>query len=183
MAAATLENAHYIPPINTIGTPVIANDAVQEKKKKKGKKDKKKKKQVSEDKAIREAVGVIVIDSNTKKILMLASRKDENILVLPRDDCNVDQQEHPEKAAIRLLHDKAGIEAHYLAKRLGCFSESNKKGRVVAHHWMYEVHNPILLDDWPESNRKRVWMTHEEALKASENKRMARLALQKVNFE
>lgn len=54
MAAATLENAHYIPPVNTIGTPVIANDAVQEKKKKKGKKDKKKKKQVSEDKAIRE---------------------------------------------------------------------------------------------------------------------------------
>lgn len=90
---------------------------------------------------------------------MLASRKDENILVLPRDDCNVDQQEHPEKAAIRLLHDKAGIEAHYLAKRLGCFSESNKKGRVVAHHWMYEVHNPILLDDWPESNRKRVWVS------------------------
>lgn len=55
MAAATLENAHYIPPVNTIGTPVVTNDAVQEKKKKKGKKDKKKKKQVNEeDKAIRE---------------------------------------------------------------------------------------------------------------------------------
>lgn len=99
-----------------------------------------------------------MIDSANQKILMIESRKNKDVFVLPRDDCH--PQEHPEKAAIRLLHDKAGINTNYLSKRVGCFSESNKKGRVVAHHWMYEVHNPKLLDNWPESNRKRVWVCH-----------------------
>ncbi|CEJ03927.1 hypothetical protein RMCBS344292_17900 [Rhizopus microsporus] len=168
-------------PVNKtmLGSPVVEGNIVQLKEEKKKKKNKKKNN--SDPKPIREAVGAIVIDSINQKILMIESRKNKDTFVLPRDDCH--PQEHPEKAAIRLLHDKAGIDTNYLSKRVGCFSESNKKGRVVAHHWMYEVHNPKLLDNWPESNRKRVWMIHEEALKASENKRMAYLALQKINFD
>lgn len=185
MAAATLESSYIHSTNPTIGLPATTTEDKKVEKKKNKKKDKKKtnKKTKKEpvNKPIREAVGVIIVNRSEKKVLMLGSRKDEKVLVVPRDDCQMD--EHPEKAAVRILHQKAGVDALFLSKRIGCFSESNKKGRVVAHHWMYEVHNPTLLDQWPESSRKRVWMTYEEALKASENKRMARLALEKIVFD
>jgi ADP-ribose pyrophosphatase YjhB (NUDIX family) len=99
---------------------------------------------------------VIVIDPATQKVLMLESRKRPGAYVLPRDDCQT--EEHPEKAALRLLMDKAGVSTSFLSCRVGSYSESNKKGRVIAHHWMYEVHAPTLLETWPESDRQRVWV-------------------------
>lgn len=90
---------------------------------------------------------------------MLSSRKKEGAYVLPRDDCQTEPtEEHPEKAAIRLLHEKAGVAATFLSSRVGSYAESNKKGKVIAHHWMYEVNAPTLLETWPDATRQRVWV-------------------------
>ncbi|KAI8080854.1 uncharacterized protein B0P05DRAFT_458000, partial [Gilbertella persicaria] len=81
--------------------------------------DKKSKKQ------IRQAVGGIVIDSANKKVLMLSSRKSENAHRLPRGDC--DENETPEQAVIRVLHDEAGVEVEKVTQRVGTYTEANKK--------------------------------------------------------
>lgn len=92
---------------------------------------------------------------------MLGSRKKEGTYVLPRDDCQT--EEHPEKAAIRLLHEKAGVTATFLSNRVGTYSETNKKGKVIAQHWMYEANAPLLLETWPESDRQRVWVRYNKS--------------------
>lgn len=126
---------------------------------------------------------MIVIDPATHKVLMLSSRKNEGAYVLPRDDCKTEPvEEHPEKAALRLLNEKAGVAATFLSSRVGSYSESNKKGKVIAHHWMYEVHAPTLLETWPNADRQRVWVPYEDALKATEKKRMSHLALEKCSL-
>ncbi|KAI9365136.1 hypothetical protein BD770DRAFT_377877 [Pilaira anomala] len=189
MTSDELENAAVIDP--TVGSDVVADEDApkKEKKDKKDKKDKKEKKkekkseEEKEPKPIRQAVGVIVIDPATQKVLLLSSKKKEGAYVLPRDDCQTEPtEEHPEKAAIRLLHEKAGVAATFLSSRVGSYSESNKKGKVTAHHWMYEVNAPTLLETWPESDRKRVWVSYEDALKAVEGKRMSHLALTKCSL-
>ncbi|KAI9484115.1 MAG: hypothetical protein EXX96DRAFT_560952 [Benjaminiella poitrasii] len=203
----------YSTPASLPGAPVIADEDLpqkKEKKEKKSKKDKKAKDKKAKDKKakdkkasnkkkatkkdtsaekpkepkpIRQAVGVIVIDPSTQKILMLESKKKQGTYVLPRDDCKSKPlEEHPEKAALRLLHEKAGVSATFLTARVGSYSESNKKGKVIAHHWMYEVHGPTLLQSWPGVNRQRVWVPYEEALKATEKKRMSHLALEKCSL-
>jgi ADP-ribose pyrophosphatase YjhB (NUDIX family) len=128
------------------------------------------------------AVGVIVIDAATQKVLLLSSRKREGAYVLPRGDCNANPDEHPEKAALRILQETAGASATFLTNRVGSYAEANKKGKVVAHHWMYEVHSPVFQNTWPESERQRVWVTYNEALAATKNKRMSHLALQKCSL-
>ncbi|KAG0173032.1 hypothetical protein DFQ28_009070 [Apophysomyces sp. BC1034] len=135
--------------------------------------DQKKKKK----KIIRQAVGAVIIDSTTKKVLMLSSRKRENALVLPRGECETDTQETPENATIRVLLSEAGVSVSSLTQRVGTFTEANKKGKIIAHHWMYEVHDPTLVDTWAGSDRKRVWVTLNEALTATTDRRMAHLAL------
>ncbi|GAA5807182.1 hypothetical protein MFLAVUS_000536 [Mucor flavus] len=190
MATVTLENtAAIIDPVNVPGSDVVADEDVpKEKKDKKDKKNKKSKKskkdkEEKEAKPIRQAVGVIVIDPATQKVLMLSSRKKEGAYVLPRDDCQTEPtEEHPEKAAIRLLHEKAGVAATFLSSRVGSYAESNKKGRVIAHHWMYEVNAPTLLETWPDATRQRVWVPYSDALKATESKRMSHLALTKCTL-
>jgi ADP-ribose pyrophosphatase YjhB (NUDIX family) len=125
---------------------------------------------------------VIVIDAATQKVLLLSSRKREGAYVLPRGDCNANPEEHPEKAALRILQETAGASATFLTSRVGSYSEANKKGKVVAHHWMYEVHSPVFQNTWPESERQRVWVPYKDALAATENKRMSHLALQKCSL-
>ncbi|KAI8371922.1 hypothetical protein BD560DRAFT_395844 [Blakeslea trispora] len=191
-------------PLELPGAPVVPDEDSSEKKKKKEKKDKKekekekkkekkdkkdkkdkqkdkakekKKKEESaeQDKPIRQAVGVIVIDQSTQKILLLESLKRPGAYVLPRDDCLPD--EHPEKAAIRLLAEKAGIQTTFLSCRVGSYSETNKKGRITDQHWMYEVHSYNLL----ESDRQK-WFTYEDALGALKEKKISHLALEKCSL-
>ncbi|KAI8971220.1 hypothetical protein BDB01DRAFT_811763 [Pilobolus umbonatus] len=114
---------------------------------------------------------------------MLAGKKKEGVFVLPRDDCKVDpEEEHPEKAALRVLLEEAGVSADYLTRLIGSFDDTSKKGRVTAQHWMYEVHAPALLDTWSNADRERVWVTYEEALTATEKKKMSHLALEKCSL-
>ncbi|KAF7731211.1 hypothetical protein EC973_000626 [Apophysomyces ossiformis] len=135
--------------------------------------DKKEKKK----KIIRQAVGAVIIDTTTNKVLMLSSRKRANAFVLPRGECQIDLEETPEKATIRVLLEEAGVSVTSLTQRVGTFTEANKKGKIIAHHWMYEVHNPTLLDTWPGSDRQRVWIPLNEAITATKDRRMACLAL------
>ncbi|KAI9024273.1 hypothetical protein CLU79DRAFT_746407 [Phycomyces nitens] len=109
---------------------------------------------------------------------MLSNPKKDGALRLPRGDCLTDPApEHPEKAAMRILLEKAGVSVDYMTRRIGTYTEANKKGKITAHHWMFEVHNPTLLDTWPESDRTRSWVTVNEALIATEDRRMSHLAL------
>lgn len=87
---------------------------------------------------------------------MLSSRKTENAYRLPRGDC--DENETPEQAIVRVLRDEAGVKVDRIARKLGTYCEANKKGKTIAHHWIYEIQNPRLLDSWPALDRKRIWV-------------------------
>ncbi|GAA5807530.1 hypothetical protein MFLAVUS_000893 [Mucor flavus] len=126
-------------------------------------------------KPIRQAVGGIVIDTNTNKVLMLSSRKEEGAYRLPRGNC--DENETPEQAVVRVLHDEAGVKVETVGGRVGTYTEANKKGKIVGHHWIFEVSDHVLLDSWPALDRKRVWFTFEEAIAACADRHISRLAL------
>lgn len=135
-----------------------------------------------------------MIDTTTNKVLMLSSRKSEGSYRLPRGNC--DENETPEEAVARVLHDEAGIQVDKVTLRVGTYTEANKKGKIVGHHWIFEVKDPKILDSWPALDRKRVWVsfllrgveyrltffllnqfTHEEAVAASADRHISRLAL------
>ncbi|KAL1931249.1 hypothetical protein VTP01DRAFT_10386 [Rhizomucor pusillus] len=108
-------------------------------------------------KPIRQAIGVLVIDKKAKRVLLISSRKREGAFVLPRGDCN--EAEEPAQAALRILFEEAGVFASQVSCRVGTFTEANKKGNIVAHNWMYEVHDAMLLENWPASKqRNRKWV-------------------------
>jgi ADP-ribose pyrophosphatase YjhB (NUDIX family) len=100
---------------------------------------------------------------------MLSSRKAENAFRLPRGNC--DENETPEQAVVRVLHDEAGVQVENVSQKVGTYTEANKKGKIVGHHWIYEVTNPTLLESWPALDRKRVWVScHIYANRGKANK-------------
>lgn len=107
--------------------------------------------------SVHQAIGVLVIDKKAKRVLLISSRKREGAFVLPRGDCN--EAEEPAQAALRILFEEAGVFASQVSCRVGTFTEANKKGNIVAHNWMYEVHDAMLLENWPASKqRNRKWV-------------------------
>ncbi|KAI8099943.1 uncharacterized protein BX664DRAFT_355310 [Halteromyces radiatus] len=135
--------------------------------------EKKKKKK----KTLRHAVGLIVIDPITKGVLMLSSKKREGAYVLPKGDCLVEPKtETYEEAAFRVLYE-AGIKASSLSRKVGVYTEANKKGKIIAHHAMFEVSSFTLLQPSPEFGRTRVWVSYENAIKASLDRPMSCIAL------
>lgn len=77
--------------------------------------------------------------------------------MLPRGDCN--QKDDPAQAALRILFEEAGVFASQVNCCVGTYTDANKKGKIVAHNWMYEVHDALLLETWPSSEqRKREWV-------------------------
>lgn len=107
--------------------------------------------------SVHQAIGVLVIDKKAKRVLLISSRKREGAFVLPRGDCN--EAEEPAQAALRIIFEEAGVFASQVSCRVGTFTEANKKGNIVAHNWMYEVHDAMLLENWPASKqRNRKWV-------------------------
>lgn len=102
-------------------------------------------------------MGAVVIDTENKRVLMVSSRKFENVYRLPKGEC--DGEETHEEAIIRCLHDESGIKIDKVNRRIGTYTEANKKGRIVAHHWMYEVLDPTLMETWPALDREREWVS------------------------
>ncbi|KAG1054147.1 hypothetical protein G6F42_028885 [Rhizopus arrhizus] len=72
-----------------------------------------------------QAVGGLVIDTTNNKVMMLSSRKAEGAYRLPRGNC--DENETPEQAVVRVLHDEAGVEVENVTQRVGTYTEANKK--------------------------------------------------------
>ena len=81
---------------------------------------------------------------------MLTSRKREGAFVLPRGERNDDIQETSEEAAFRIIYEEAGIRViNQSPKRSGTYCEANKRGKTIAHHWMYEFRDPKLIQTTP----------------------------------
>lgn len=146
-------------------------------------------------KPIRQAVGVVVGDPATGRILMLTSRKRQGALVLPRGERA--EGEEAEAAALRILQEEGSMQATGLLNRLGTYIEANKRGKTIAHHWMYEIpytrttiitKRPPLPSSSSSSQeeeineRTRVWVTFEQALEATMDRPMSRLALTNSSF-
>jgi hypothetical protein len=105
-----------------------------------------------------QAVGLIVIDPVTKRVLMLSSKKRENAYVLPKGDCMMESEtERYEDAAFRVLME-AGIKAHSLSRRIAVYTDANKKGKIIGHHAMYECTSFSLTQPPAEFDRTRVWV-------------------------
>ncbi|KAG2215058.1 hypothetical protein INT45_006295 [Circinella minor] len=153
--------------------------------------------QKKKKKTIRQAVGVIITDSKTNRVLMLTSRKREGALVLPRGERNEDSQETSEEAALRIIYEEAGIRViHQSPKHLGTYCEANKRGKTIAHHWMYEIRDAKLIQTTPptktitnsegqqvvQKHRDVVWVPYGEALNATLDRSMSHLALQNSSF-
>lgn len=148
-------------------------------------------------KPIRQAVGVVVGDPATGRILMLTSRKRQGALVLPRGERA--EGEEADAAALRVLQEEGSIQATGVLNRLGTYIEANKRGKTIAHHWMYEIpytrttiitKRPPLPtssaalqgEDEENNERTRVWVTFEQALQATMDRPMSRLALTNSSF-
>lgn len=100
-----------------------------------------------------------MIDTVTQKVLMVQSKKKKDTFVLPRDNCA--EFEDPKTAALRLLNEKAGVTIDSIENQIGTFKDVNKKGRITANHYLYEVHDITFLDNWKDSNkRQRVWVRY-----------------------
>ncbi|CAO3643696.1 unnamed protein product [Cunninghamella blakesleeana] len=135
--------------------------------------DEKKKKK----KELRKAVGIVVIDPATKRVLMVSSQKREGAYVLPRGDCNLEKNESFEDCALRTLKEKACIEAKGFSRRIGTFAEASKRGKTVGHHTMFEVTDFTVLSASKDYSRERVWVEYNRALMATQDRPMSHLAL------
>ncbi|KAI9496975.1 hypothetical protein BDB00DRAFT_806273 [Zychaea mexicana] len=145
-------------------------------------------------KGIRQAVGIIVNDRKTGKILMLKSRKREGALVLPRGERDDENKETSDDAVIRILSEEAGlIRVDKSPIRLGTYCEGNKRGKTIAHHWMYEIRDAKFVIERTatkastelqeqQEQRERVWVTFKEALEATLDRPMSHLALKNSSF-
>ncbi|KAI8888707.1 hypothetical protein K501DRAFT_172461 [Backusella circina FSU 941] len=129
-----------------------------------------------EKKPIRQVVGAVVIDTENKRVLMLSSNKFENVYCLPKGICETEEETH-EEAIIRCLHDEAGLQVEKVNRRIGTYTEANKRGKIVAHHWMYEVLDPTLMESWPALDREREWFSFRDAIGYSSEHHISRLAL------
>ncbi|CAO3598884.1 unnamed protein product [Absidia cylindrospora] len=159
------------PPAIVAPTPQLQqnNKLVQQ-----GEETEKKKKK---KKGMRHAVGLVVIDPSTKRVLMLSSRKRENAYVLPKGDCQMEPEaERYEDTAFRVLME-AGIKAHNLSRRIAIYTDANKKGKIVGHHAMYECTSFSLLPPPANYDRTRVWVAYDVALRATEDRPMSLMAL------
>ncbi|KAI9314949.1 hypothetical protein BX666DRAFT_1861491, partial [Dichotomocladium elegans] len=132
-----------------------------------------------------QAIGIIVGDPEANKVLMLSSRKRPGALVLPRGEIeeeesysNVGTKRNPVNVALHVLEQEANVTANPgFLRHLGTFVEANKRGKTVGHHWIYEVpySNTTFLPS--NSGRTRMWVTYQDALKATMDRPMSHLAL------
>ncbi|KAI8350166.1 NUDIX hydrolase domain-like protein [Blakeslea trispora] len=117
---------------------------------------------------IRQVAGCLPIDSVSKRVILISSRKNPDNWVIPKGGWETDEtQEH---AALRETWEESGIKGHII-RHLGTFVEKKKK-KVKAHHWIYELQIDEIVKKYPEcKKRDRRWFTYDEALIATESNR------------
>ncbi|CAO3677625.1 unnamed protein product [Umbelopsis ramanniana] len=128
-------------------------------------------------KALKHSAGILAIDKESRTILLVSSLKREGAWVLPKGPCMTEPQvEAPESAACRVAWEVAGVRGD-LKKKVGTFTEAGKKGKINAYNWMYEMEIYKMEDTWPEQDRKRVWVSYEDAMRATADRPIAQLAI------
>ncbi|KAF7729015.1 hypothetical protein EC973_005046 [Apophysomyces ossiformis] len=120
---------------------------------------------VVDDNNIRQVAGCLPIDPVNKRFLLISSRKNVNTWVLPKGGWETDETQ--EQAALRETWEEAGVKGN-ITRHIGVFAERTKKGKVKAHHWIYELEIQEVVKKFPEKKkRERRWFTYDEALLAA----------------
>ncbi|KAG0170179.1 hypothetical protein DFQ28_002244 [Apophysomyces sp. BC1034] len=118
-----------------------------------------------DDNNIRQVAGCLPIDPVNKRFLLISSRKNVNTWVLPKGGWETNETQ--EQAALRETWEEAGIKGN-ITRHVGVFAEKTKKGKVKAHHWIYELEIQEVVKKFPEKKkRERRWFTYDEALLAT----------------
>ncbi|KAH8556324.1 hypothetical protein BGW37DRAFT_416710, partial [Umbelopsis sp. PMI_123] len=123
------------------------------------------------------SAGILAIDHEHHTILLVSSLKREGAWVLPKGACMAEPQvEAPESAACRVAWETAGIRGA-IKKKVGTFTEAGKRGKINAYNWMYEIQVYKIEDEWPGQDRKRIWVSYEDALQATTDRPISQLAI------
>ncbi|KAG2188865.1 hypothetical protein INT44_004005 [Umbelopsis vinacea] len=118
--------------------------------------------QVYDEDNVRQVAGCIPIDLRTNRVLLITSSKHEGVWVLPKGGWENDETQA--QAAARETWEEAGVRGT-IARQIGTFVETTKKGTAKAHHCIFEMHINEILKKWPEKKkRERRWFTFDEAL-------------------
>ncbi|RCH79283.1 hypothetical protein CU098_005721 [Rhizopus stolonifer] len=138
-------------------------------------------KDVVDENDVRQVAGCVPIDIQNGRVLLISSRKNKDAWVLPKGGW--EQDETQQHAAQRETWEEAGIKGT-IVKQLGVFEElTNKKRRLKAHHWIFEMHIEEVVKKFPErKKRERRWFTLHEALIATKTHRYIQEALLKSSL-
>ncbi|KAG0746913.1 hypothetical protein G6F57_007261 [Rhizopus arrhizus] len=133
-------------------------------------------KDVVDENDVRQVAGCVPIDVQNQRVLLISSRKNKDAWVLPKGGW--EQDETQQHAAQRETWEEAGIKGT-IVRQLGVFEErTNKKRRLKAHHWIFEMHIEEVVKKFPErKKRERRWFTLQEALIATKTHRYLQEAL------
>ncbi|KAI9030792.1 NUDIX hydrolase domain-like protein [Phycomyces nitens] len=119
---------------------------------------------MTDENNIRQVAGCLPIDHQEKRFLLISSRKNADAWVLPKGGWEVNETK--EQAALRETWEEAGVKG-IIYKHIGVFADKTNKGKVKAHHWVYELEIQEVVKKFPErKKRERRWFTYEEALLA-----------------
>ncbi|KAI7863408.1 NUDIX hydrolase domain-like protein [Spinellus fusiger] len=113
---------------------------------------------------VRQVAGCLPIDPKSKRVLLISSRKKANAWVLPKGGWETNETK--EQAALRETWEEAGVKG-VIYRHVGVFVDKSNKGKVKAHHWVYELEIYEVMKKFPErKKRERRWFTYEESLLA-----------------
>ncbi|KAI9359785.1 NUDIX hydrolase domain-like protein [Pilaira anomala] len=113
---------------------------------------------VVDENNIRQVAGCIPLDLQNRRVLLISSRKNKNAWVLPKGGWERDEtQKH---AAQRETWEEAGIKGT-ITRQIGVFEErTNKKRKLKAHHWIFEMIIEEVAKKFPEKKkRERRWVS------------------------
>ncbi|KAG9066204.1 hypothetical protein KI688_001425 [Linnemannia hyalina] len=133
------------------------------------------------DEGARLVAGCVPIDKRGRRVLLVASSKNEGEWVLPKGGWENDETQ--EEAALRETWEEAGAIGKIVA-HLGEYEHKyNKKtGHAESIFFFFEMEVERMEEKWPEmKKRERRWFTYEEA-KQIVSKKVMRKALEQCSL-
>ncbi|KAF8945789.1 hypothetical protein BGZ47_001926 [Haplosporangium gracile] len=125
--------------------------------------------------------GCVPIDKRERRVLLVASSKNEGEWVLPKGGWENDETQ--EQAAARETWEEAGAIGRIVA-HLGEYEHkvSKKTGHAESIFIFFEMEVERIEEKWPEmKKRERRWFTFEEALQIV-SKKVMRKALEQCSL-
>ena len=106
------------------------------------------------------AGGVVVrLDGKELKFLLVTARRQPGLWVFPKG--HIEAGETPEQAAVREVAEEAGVDAT-IVTAVGATEFRSARGPVRAQFYLME----FQAEGSPGENRRRAWMTADEARRA-----------------